>query len=102
MSVLLTQRHKSDLGPSTRSSHGFGQGKRACTILASEGDLVHVITDVPYMTRSRHKPAAYYKGSRPMHRTTLRIPTQSYSSYATTSNHVSNVVICTWSIIKPV
>lgn len=66
---------------------GAGTGKRATTILADQGDIVTVITDVPYVVRSRHEVAGpARKGARPMHRTTLTIKTQPQSEYNTTVN----------------
>ena len=67
----------------------IGQGRAASTILTSQGDVVHVVTDVPYTIRSRRRSSAYYKGSRAMHQSTLRIPAQSHTEYSTSSGCVS-------------
>ena len=75
--------------PSATSSAHIGQGRAATTILTSEGDIVHVVTDVPYTIRSRQKPPARYRGCRPMHKSTLRIPTQRHSEYSTSTECVS-------------
>jgi len=68
---------------------GFGQGKCATSVIADQGDLVTFVTDVPYKIRSRHLPATYGRGTRPMHQTTLHLPTQPYTDYLTTSKQVS-------------
>ncbi len=78
-----------------------GQGKKATTILADQGDYVTVISDVPYTVRSKHTPATSYKGARPMHRTTLTIPTQAYTDYNTSNNVVSTLQLAIIKIILP-
>ncbi len=68
----------------------YGQGKKAATILAEQGHFVTVITDQPYLERSRQSttvPRAR-KGARPMHRSTLTIATQPYTEYDTCSQQV--------------
>lgn len=68
----------------------FGQGKRAATILGSEGEVVTIINDVPYKARQRNPVFPHYKGARAMHVSTLRIPTQNYTDYETMSKKVRN------------
>ena len=70
----------------------YGQGKKAATILAEQGHFVTVITDQPYLERSRQSttvPRAR-KGARPMHRSTLTIATQPYTEYETCSKQVGD------------
>jgi len=71
--------------PEPKPKGPFGQGKRAVTILADQGDHVTVITDIPYTTRSKTLPPLSNppKGSRPMHQTTLNIRTSSTPDYNT-------------------
>lgn len=71
--------------PEPKPKGPFGQGKKAVTILADQGDHVTVITDVPYLTRSRVLPPLSRppKGSRSMHQTTLNIRTNSSPDYNT-------------------
>lgn len=75
-----------------RRRFGAGQGKAATTILADQGDYVAVITDVPYIERSKtqtwsDRPG---RGLRPMHRSTLKIPTQNYTDYDSTMKKVND------------
>lgn len=74
--------------PASAPPPGFGQGKRVATILADQGDIVTMVSDTPFHVRSRHvtDARAGTRGVRTMHRTTLKIPTQSYTSYTTTSH----------------
>lgn len=68
-----------------------GTGKRVATILADQGDHVTVISESPYTTRNpghEHQRPKLVKGWRPMHRTTLKIPTQEFTDYDTTSKRV--------------
>lgn len=69
----------------------FGQGKSATTILASQGDVVHVVSDVPYKVRSKHAPAPCYRGARPMHRSTLTLRGQPGSYETSTGQCVSRI-----------
>ena len=71
--------------------HSAGQGKTASTILADQGDFVTVVSDVPYVDRSRRSTRSDrpVKGSRSMHKTTLVIPNQNYTDYDTTLKRVS-------------
>lgn len=75
----------SRMGATTNKYVSFGQGKCATAVIADQGDLVTFVTDVPYKIRSRHIPFTYGRGARPMHQTTLHLPTQSYTDYLTTS-----------------
>ena len=75
----------------TARPSGFGQGKRTATILADQGDCVHVITDLPYRARTAASPVRMVplpRGSRPMHKTTLTIATSPATDYTTTVKHV--------------
>ena len=72
---------------------GYGQCKTATTIVADQGDIVHVVTDVPHKARSEHKVPAVYKGARPMHSSTLRIPMENGTNYETTSQKVRNPMV---------
>ena len=70
---------------------GYGQGKKATTIRGEQGHYVTLVTDEPYIMRSRrssHTPRAR-KGARPMHVSTLTIPVQDYTDYNST-----NVRVC--------
>ena len=71
----------------------FGQCKLATTILADQGDMVYVVTDVPRVVRNKHRRPAQYRGSRPMHASTLTIPMQTSTDYSTTSQKVSMGVV---------
>lgn len=64
---------------------GYGQCKAATTILGDQGDTVYVVSDEPYQARREHRAPALYRGARPMHRSTLRIPMQGGTDYTTTN-----------------
>ena len=74
---------------STRSHNGTG--KRVATILADQGDHVMVVADQTYQTRhpghdvTSRRPI---KGWRPMHQSTLKIPTQDHTDYLSSSKRV--------------
>ena len=75
---------------SFNQSFGNGQGKNATTIRAEQGHYVTLVTDEPYIVRSRcnsYMPRAR-KGARPMHASTLTIPVQDYTDYNTTNARV--------------
>ena len=70
-----------------------GTGKVVSTILAEQGDHVTVIADQSYQTRHPGCVATSgrpIKGLRPMHQSTLRIPTQAHTDYLSTSKRVSH------------
>ncbi len=81
--------------------HGFG--KRVATIRAEQGHVVSVITNEPHHQRAQpaHSSERFVRrGDRPMHRSTLTIPTQDDPKYADLymSNHKKvpvDLFICT-------
>ena len=72
---------------------GIGQGRCVTSILASEGDHVQIVTDEPYKQRVARKPAPLYRGSRPMHSSTLQMPTGHFFEFRPTSKDVCNMIL---------
>ena len=70
-------------------------GKNVSTILADQGDHVTLIADHSYLNRHLGcdvKSRRPIKGLRPMHKSTLIIPTQKYTDYLTSSKRVSKIM----------